>query len=266
MEKAAEVLEGLHIAAAILEPARTVIAIEASNRESMLAMQKAAADIRMEVEFVSLRTKYPQGDEKQLIKTVTGREVPSAGLPLDIGCMVSNAATLFAIFEAVVYDKPVIERVVTVGGGAIRHPANLKTRIGTTFTDLILECGGFMKIPDKIISGGPMMGFTVFDLDTPVTKASSGLLCLTAREVRESRQTACLNCGRCIRSCPMGLHPTDLFKFIDHSEIGRAVDEGLLDCRECGCCGFICPAHIPLVQGMRVGKSLSLRAKTKETA
>jgi len=169
--------------------------------------------------------------------------------------------TIFAIYEAVTFGKPLIERVVTVSGGALKNPANLKTRIGTPIGDLIEDCGGFIETPAKIVVGGPMMGFTASDLDTPVTKGTSGILALTKKETRARADTQCLNCGRCIEACPMGLTPTLLYKQIDHGLFAEALESGLMDCKECGCCGFVCPAHLHLVQAMKLGKYMAKKRK-----
>jgi electron transport complex protein RnfC len=221
------------------------------------------ADLGVDISVAPLRIKYPQGDEKQLIKAICGREVPSGGLPLDIGCVAANAGTVHAIYEAVVTGRPLIDRIVTVSGGAIRNPANLKVRIGTPIGELINECGGFRTLPVKIVSGGPMMGQTLFDLDTPVTKGTSGILALTEREVNAAPRTACIQCGRCVDACPIGLEPTRLFKSVDHFDYEVAVRDGLMDCRECGSCGYVCPARIPLVQAMRIGKLMARKKKVQ---
>ncbi|TFH04640.1 MAG: electron transport complex subunit RsxC [Spirochaetales bacterium] len=260
VERTAEVLQGVRIAAQILDPDQVYIGIETNKPDAIVAMEREIKKTGLPYKVAPLRIKYPQGDEKQLIRAITGREVPSGGLPLDIGCVAANAGTLFAIYEAVALRKPLIERLVTVGGGAIAKPANLKVRIGTPMGELIEECGGFTQVPRKIVSGGPMMGQTVVDLDSPVTKGTSGILALTDREVNSAPRTQCIQCGRCVEACPMGLQPTMLFKLIDHFEYKRAMDEGLMDCRECGCCGYICPARIPLVQGFRVGKRMARKA------
>ena len=172
--------------------------------------------------------------------------------------------TCLSVYEAIVLNKPVIERVVTVSGGAIKNPSNLKARIGTSFRTLIEDCGGFSEEPAKIIAGGPMMGFTVYDLDTPVTKGTSGILALTAKEIKAARPTACLSCGRCISACPMGLNPTRLFKLIDYNLNDESAEAGLMDCVECGSCAYMCPAHIPLVQGFRKGKKILRKQSMKK--
>lgn len=260
------VLRGLEIVQRVLDADRVVLGIEQNKPDAIKKMRERIDALGLPFDVVSLRIKYPQGDEKQLIRAITGREVPSGGLPIDIGAVVSNAGTLNAIYEAVAFAKPLIERVVTVTGGAIKNPGNLKVRIGTSFAELIEECGGFSEIPEKIIAGGPMMGLAIYDLDTPVTKGTSGVLALTPREVNKGLQTACIQCGRCVRACPIGLEPTTLFKLIEHESYGDALDEGLMDCRECGCCGYSCPAHIPLVQGLRIGKRIARKKKIKVPA
>jgi electron transport complex protein RnfC len=263
VERPAELLQGLQIVGQILSPDRVMIGIEVNKPDAIEAMQRTVRDSGADITVVPLKIKYPQGDEKQLIKAICGREVPSGGLPLDIGCVVTNAGTTHAIYEAVVTGKPLIDRIVTVSGGAISRPANLKARIGTPIGELISECGGFSQLPAKIVSGGPMMGQTIFDLDTPVTKGTSGILALTEREVNAAPRTACIQCGRCVDACPIGLEPTRLFKQIDHFDYTAAVTDGLMDCRECGSCGYVCPSRIPLVQAFRVGKLMARKKKVK---
>ena len=260
LEKADQIIEGIRIIASIIKPEKLVIGIEINKANAIEHIREAASRADFPLDVVGLEVKYPQGDEKQLLKAVTDREVPSGALPIEIGCVVSNVGTVYAVYEAVVLGKPLIERVLTVSGGAIKNPQNLKVRIGTPIRSLIEECGGFTEKPAKIVVGGPMMGFTIYDLDTPVTKGTSGILALTSKEVKGAAQTACISCGKCIASCPMGLDPTILFKYIDHTDYEGAESIGLMDCKECGSCGYVCLARIPLVQGMRLGKRM-LRAK-----
>lgn len=183
LEKTEEIIEGLRIIHKILNPQQICIGIEANKPDAIEKLSRAAEACELPLSVVPLKMKYPQGDEKQLLKAVTGREVPSGGLPIAIGAVVSNIGTVQALYEAVVYRKPLIERVVTVTGGAIAKPANLKARVGTPIRSLIEECGGFKTHPAKIVMGGPMMGFAIYDLDTPVMKGTSGVLALTAKEV-----------------------------------------------------------------------------------
>jgi len=257
LEKSDELIEGIEIIQKILAPERTAIAIEDNKPDAIQLMEEKIASKGLAIEVIPLKLKYPQGDEKLVLKSITGLEVPSGGLPIDIGAVVSNAGTVYSIYEAVVFNKPLIERFVTVSGGAIKEPLNLKVRIGTPIGDLIEECGGFSEVPEKIVVGGPMTGFTVYDLDTPVIKGTSGVLALTSKEVNSASRTNCISCGRCIESCPMGLNPTTLFKKVDHLSYDEALELGLMDCRECGSCGYVCPAHIPLVQGIKLGKRMA---------
>jgi electron transport complex protein RnfC len=255
VERAQAVVEGARIVARLVRPRRIVLAVEADKPDAIVAMREAARRAEAPFEIVRLRVKYPQGAERQLINAVTGREVPSGGSPMQTGVATVGVATAFAVYEAVVYHRPLIERIVTVGGDAIAQPANIKVRIGTPIADLIAECGGFTRSPAKVVVGGPLVGQTVTDLSTPVTKSTRGIIALTEREVKAAPRTPCIACGRCVEACPMGLNPSRLFKLIDHHDVTQAAAEGLFDCIECGSCGYICPSRIPLVQGLRIGKS-----------
>ena len=261
LERTSEILEGIRIIQKIVGPEKTAIGIEINKPDAIEALKKQAAAENMELEVVPLKLKYPQGDEKQLIKAVTGREVPSGALPIEVGCVVSNVGTVNAVYEAVVLGKPLYERVVSVSGEGLGNPSNFLVRVGTPIRQLIDACGGMKGTPAKVVVGGPMMGFTIYDLDTPVAKGTSGILVLTDKEVAAAPETPCLSCGKCVSVCPMGLNPTKMFKLIDHSDYQAALDTGLMDCKECGCCAYTCPAHIPLVQGMRVGKKMARKKK-----
>ena len=261
LEKTQELLTGIEIVRRILSPAQVVIGIEANKPDAIEVLRSAVQERQLDFRVAALKVKYPQGDEKQLLKSLTGREVPSGGLPLDIGAVVSNAGTVFAIYEAVVLHKPLIERIVTVTGPVLARPGNFKVRLGTPVGALIEECGGFTEPPGKLVAGGPMMGFALADLDQPVTKGTSGILALSRRQTRAFAETPCIGCGRCIVACPFGLSPTVLYKWIDHGEYEEALASGLMDCKECGCCAYVCPARIPLVQGMKLGKFMSRKKK-----
>ena len=263
LERTREIFEGIKILRKLLSPKEIVIAVEENKPDAVEIMSQYAANCDFNISVETLAVKYPQGDEKQVLKALTDREVPSGGLPIDIGAVVSNVGTVFAIYEAIILKKPVIDRTLTIAGGAIKSPGNFKVKIGTPIGHLLEECGGFSQTPEKIVVGGPMMGFALLDLDTPVTKGTSGILALTSREIRSSGQTACIGCGSCIQVCPLGLNPTRLYKLIDHLEYENAVEEGLMDCKECGCCGYSCPAHIPLIQGMRLGKRIYVKNKKR---
>ena len=260
LEKTKEIFEGIQIVNEILAPKEIIIGIEANKPNAISIMTEYAIKSQLPVRVVPLKVQYPQGDEKQLLQAVLGKEVPSGKLPIEIGAVVANIGTVYAIYEAICLDKPLFERTVTITGGARKNPSNFKVKIGTKISDLIEACGGFKGVPAKIVVGGPMMGFSIFDLDTPVTKGTSGILALTEKEVKTTERTQCIGCGRCITVCPMGLNPTKLYKVIDHGDTETATDIGLMDCKECGCCAFTCPAHIPLVHGMKTGK-FELRRK-----
>jgi electron transport complex protein RnfC len=261
LEKSEEILTGIRIVARILEPEQVLIGIEENKPDAVAALTAAVEKARLDYRVVPLKLKYPQGDEKQLLKALIGREVPSGGLPLDIGAVVSNVGTVFAVYEAFEKNKPLIDRIVTVSGTALAEPANLKVRLGTPVRELIEDCGGFKEPPAKIISGGPMMGFALVDLESPVTKGTSGILALSRKELGAAAETNCLSCGRCLRACPLGLQPVTLYKYIDHRRYDDALAEGLMDCKECGCCSYVCPARIPLVQGMKLGKLMTRKKK-----
>lgn len=257
LEKTESILEGVEIVRRILSPRYVLIGVEENKPDAVEVLRGQIARRGVDIEVVVLKTRYPQGDEKQLLKALTGREVPSGGLPLDIGAVVSNVGTVYAIYEAVVQGKPLIERIVTVTGPALKNPANLKVRIGTPVGNLLEECGGFSDKPGKIVAGGPMMGFALADPGVPVVKGTSGILVLSERQSRPALQTSCIGCGRCVAACPFGLSPTSLYKWIEHREYKEAMAAGLMDCKECGCCSYVCPAHIPLVQGMKLGKLMA---------
>lgn len=261
LEKTSEILEGIRIIQKIVNPEKIAIGIEINKPDAIEKIREQAAAEKFDLDVVPLKMKYPQGDEKQLIKAVTGREVPSGALPIEVGCVVSNVGTVNAVYEAVALNKPLYERVVSVSGLGVNNPGNILARVGTPIRQLIDSCGGMKGKPAKVVAGGPMMGFTFYDLDTPVTKGTSGILVLTAKEAGAAPQTACLSCGKCVSVCPMGLNPTKMFKLVDHQDYTGAMDIGLMDCKECGCCAYTCPAHIPLVQGMRLGKKMARKKK-----
>ena len=254
LEKTEEILEGVKIIKKILSPEQIFFGIEDNKPDAIAKIERVISRLKMGIEVVPLKTQYPQGDEKQLIKAITGMEVPSLGLPIDVGTIVSNVGSVFAIYEAVVYDKPLIERIVTVTGSIIKRPANFKVRIGMRVSELLEECGGLTETPVKIIAGGPLMGNSFYGIDTPITKGISGIVALSKKEAKQAAVTTCIRCGKCIRSCPVSLNPTLLYRLIVYSKYEEAKHNGLLDCRECGCCGYVCPAWIPLVQGMKLGK------------
>ena len=257
LESAKQIIEGIRIVQKLLNPRRVVIGIEVDKQDAIEIL--TAAGVIHEIEVVPLKAKYPQGAEKNLVEAILGCEVPSGKLPLEVGVINSNVGTLFSVYEALVKDKPVIERVLTVAGGAIAHPANVKTRVGSPVSSLIEECGGLREEPVKFVMGGPMMGFAFNDLDTPVVKGTSGMLALTRDEINIAITTPCISCGRCIEVCPMGLLPTTIFKQIEHERFDEATKYGLEDCVLCGACSYVCPAHIPLVSAFKAGRGRKRR-------
>ena len=239
IERPEAILEGVMIASRIVSPKRIIIGIEANKMDAVSLLSEKAREKGLPVEVVPLRVKYPQGDEKQLLKALLGREVPSGKLPLDVGAVVCNAGTCNAIYEAVVFHKPLIERVITVSGESINEPKNLIAPIGTKFSDLIAYCGGEKEDVVSLVAGGPMMGFAIYDEDTPMVKGSGGLLVLPA--LIDDFSAPCVLCGKCVQHCPMGLQPNKMFRNIKYGNYQAAMDLGLMDCKECGCCAYTCP-------------------------
>ena len=259
MERADGLLEGVMAAARITSPDKIYIGIEANKLDAADYIEKKVSEHGYPIQVVRLRVKYPQGDEKQLIKAVLNREVPSGKLPLDVGAVVMNASTAYAVYEAVRFHKPLIERICTVSGKSVNEPKNVLAPIGTKFSDLIAFCGGEKDDLVSIVAGGPMMGFAVSDEDTPMVKGSGGLLLLP--KMYEEASFPCVLCGKCVQHCPMGLQPNLMFRNIKYGNYQVALDLGLMDCKECGCCAYTCPSQLPLVQGFKLGKKMARRLK-----
>jgi len=263
LEQTEELFEGLRIIAKAINAPKIYVGIEENKPDAIEKMEEFSAKNGGDIEIVPLKMKYPQGDEKQLLKAVLGKEIPSGKLPIAIGAVVSNIGTVKAVYDAVALNKPLYERVVTVTGGAVNNPANFMVRIGTKVGDLLEQAGGIKDDAVKLVMGGPMMGFTFCDYDTPVIKGTSGILVLSSKEAKKSQRTACLLCGRCLKACPMSLQPTKMFKKIEAGKYADALNLNLMDCKECGCCSFVCPANIPLVQGFRLGKRMAPKPAKK---
>ena len=259
IEKPDEVLEGVMVAAAIAKPKKIIIGIEANKMDAVALLSEKAAAHGYPITVMPLKMKYPQGDEKQLIKATIRREVPSGKLPLDVGAVVCNLGSCYAMYEAAVYNKPLVERVITVSGESISEPKNLIAPIGTKFSDLIAYCGGEKDDAVSMVAGGPMMGFAVYDDSTPMVKGSSGLLILP--KMVDDFSAPCVLCGKCVQHCPMGLQPNKMFRNIKYGNYQAAMDLGLMDCKECGCCAYTCPSHLPLVQGFKLGKKMGRKKK-----
>ncbi|NLH47321.1 MAG: electron transport complex subunit RsxC [Myxococcales bacterium] len=262
LEEPERILTGLRIVLRILGVRKGRIGIERNKPDAiaLLRQKTAGAD---DIEVVDLHVRYPQGAEKQLIFACTGRQVPTGGLPMNVGAVVQNVGTLAAIHDAVVLGQPVMERIVTVTGQAIKEPKNLRVRCGTPIHWLIEAAGGAIEPFAKVISGGPMMGLAQYNLNTPVIKGSSGVLCLPAAMVQAIDLRPCIRCGACIRGCPAGLAPTDLVHQVQANNFPEAESLGVLDCIECGSCAFGCPSGIPLVQWLRLGKAEVMARRKK---
>ena len=254
MEEPEALLEGAMIAAKAVNPEHIVFGVEMNKMDAVELLSAKAEEKGYPISIQPLKMKYPQGDEKQLLKAVTGREIPSGKLPLDIGCIVCNTATTYAIYEAVKFHKPLFERRITVSGECIRNPKNILAPIGTPFSALLEYCGGARDGLYELISGGPMMGFDCPDGDVPMVKGSGGLLAVPYKI--GGREFPCVSCGKCVQHCPMGLMPNRMYRNIKNGNYSEAMALGLMDCKECGCCSYSCPSHINLVQGFKLGKKM----------
>ncbi len=259
LEATEKVLTGMRIVMKVLGVTKGYIGIEANKPDAITAMVAATKGTGITV--VPLKTKYPQGAEKTLIKVILDREVPSGGLPMDVGAVVQNVGTMVAVADAVVSGLPLVERVATVTGGAIAEPKNLLMRIGTTFTQAVELCGGFAAPPAKLIMGGPMMGMAQCRLDVPVIKGTSGILALSADDVNAGEEKPCIRCGRCVDACPMGLVPSMLSILGQRGLYQVAKEEyDLLDCVECGSCVYACPAKRNIVHYVKYLKAQNAAA------
>jgi len=253
MEKPDEILVGTLLLMKAMGVEKGFIGIENNKPDAISLLSEKAKDYS-NIEVISLKVKYPQGGEKQLIKAVTGREVPSGGLPIAVGTVVSNVGTAFAVYEAVQKNKPLFERIVTVTGKSVENPSNFKVRIGTPVTELIEAAGGTPEDTGKIISGGPMMGKAISKTDVSVTKGTSGILLIKKTEAKRNDTIACIRCSRCVSVCPMGLEPF-LLMTVSEKQMWEAVENNkVMDCIECGSCSYTCPSNRPLLDYIRLGK------------
>ncbi len=263
LEETDKLVEGMKIILQLFPNATGVFGVEDNKPDCIDLLQKLTAkEPRLEV--CPLQTKYPQGGERQLINAVTGRAINSKMLPADAGCVVDNVETITSIYDAVKLGIPNTERIFTVSGDAVADPCNFRFYMGTSYQELLDAAGGCKETPEKMISGGTMMGFALFDLNVPTTKTTSALLCLSKDEVSQSKGTACINCGRCVEACPELLVPSKLAKFSNHGEADSFEQWHGLECVECGSCSFICPAKRPLAQAIKNMKKDVLAAKRKK--
>ncbi len=260
--EADHVLEGMEILRHVLKPERVVLAVE-DNKVEALAKVNALLKDYPGIEVVVLPTRYPQGSEKQLIQAVTGREVPPGQLPVSVNCAVFNVSTYAAIYRAVRFGMPLIQRIVTISGEAIAEPQNFIVRIGTPFHDLVEAAGGLHDKTERVISGGPMMGFAQSDLSVPVLKATNSILCLLKDVNGAAENPVCLRCGKCVGVCPMRLQPLYMYRFTNAGKVEELKRLNLLDCMECGSCAFTCPGKLPLVETFRKGKQMVREAAKK---
>lgn len=264
LEETDKVIEGLKIILQLFPQAKGYIGVENNKMDAVKALKEALEGVS-NIEVKVLQTKYPQGAEKQLIYAITGREVPSGGLPADVGCIVQNIDTAVAIQRAVVKGRPLMRRIVTVTGGAIKDPKNFKVRLGTSYRELIEAAGGFVSEPVKVISGGPMMGIALSSLDVPVIKGTSAILCLSKEEAGLPEERNCIRCGKCVSVCPMNLLPLQLNQYAINYDMEKFELSHGMDCIECGSCSFTCPAKRHLVQSIRTAKKTILNNRRKNT-
>lgn len=253
LEKGREIVMGLRLLMKGVRVTRGIIAIE-NNKKDAIAYMKSLVSADMGIEVVALKVKYPQGGEKQLIDAAIGRQVPSGALPVDVGAIVQNVATVFAAYEAVQKNKPLIERIITVTGKTLSAPGNFWMRLGTSMQEVMDMAGGLPEDAGKIIGGGPMMGKPLVSLTVPMTKGSSGLLVLPNLEAPRKEIRNCIRCAKCVDACPMGLEPYLFMTLTQHEEWDKLEKERIMDCIECGCCTFSCPSTRPLLDYLRIGK------------
>ena len=253
LEKADEILVGTQILMKAMNVEIAAIGIENNKPDAIQLLSEKVKNYKG-ISVVALKVQYPQGGEKQLINAVTGKEVPSGGLPIAVAAVVNNVSTAFAVYEAIQKNKPLFERVVTITGKGVSNPSNFKVRVGTSTTELVEAAGGLPENTGKIISGGPMMGRAVASLDIPVTKGTSGILLMQDEDSQRGEYIGCIRCSRCTSVCPMGLEPYLLMTLGEQQIFDRAEEEKIMDCIECGSCSYTCPSNRPLLDYIRFGK------------
>ena len=263
--KAAEIVEGMEYMLRLFPNAKGVVVVENNKPEAIAAMEQACQS-HDRVYVQPVKTKYPQGGERSLITVITGKHLKLGMLPADAGCVVDNVATIYAIYRAVKFNEPLMERGFTVSGDAVQNPGNFIVKIGTSHQELVDACGGFKQDPKKVLSGGPMMGFAMTGLEAPICKNNNALTCLTVDEVEiaEGQMTACLRCGRCSRACPLGLSPQLMQVAAIRKDYDRYEHKLYgLDCIGCGCCTYGCPAKRPLMQLFKTTKAEIMATKKR---
>jgi len=259
-----EVIDGTRIVQHFLKAEKIFIGIEANKPDAIAILRDKAQQSGLPIEVISLKVKYPQGAEKMLITAILDKEVPSGKLPLDVEALVNNVSSIAAISQWFRKGQPLIERVVTVTGTAVKRPANVLVPLGTPMRNVVDLCGGITSTSSRILLGGPMMGMVQKTLDIPVVKGTSGILILTTNEVKDLSQYNCIRCSRCLEACPMFLNPS-LLGMLAKKGLWEEMEENhVMDCFECGCCSYVCPSAIPLVQSFRVGKSIIREKKARQ--
>ncbi|HCU54651.1 MAG TPA: electron transport complex subunit RsxC [Gammaproteobacteria bacterium] len=271
-ERAAEIVEGIALIAKAVAAKEVLVGIEDNKPEAIAAMKAAAQSgdqSAQQISIVAMPSMYPMGSEKQIIQKLTGKEIPAGGRPADIGVLVHNVATAWAVQQAIRYGRPLVSRIVTVSGGAMRTPRNVEALIGTPVEEVIAAAGGYARLAARLVLGGPMMGQQFTDTRVPVVKGTSGVLALLPAEIGQSEPSPCIRCTTCVRACPIGLLPLEMASFIRASDLASSVALGLKDCISCGSCSYVCPAHIPLVHYFNYAKgelATQERAKLKQEA
>jgi electron transport complex protein RnfC len=265
VERTKDVVEGGKIILRILGCKRGYIGIESNKQDAIRAFQ-SIPESQNPLVTVPLKVKYPQGQEHYIIDAIVHREIPSGGLPMDIGVLVQNVGTAMAVYEAARWGKPLVQRVVTVTGSAIREPKNLMVRIGTQVSALIEACGGYRVPPRKMLMGGPMMGIAAFTDEVPVIKGTSGVVVLDVQDAKQFKEEPCIRCARCVDACPMRLMPTVIADFARLGMLEDAERMGIMDCKECGTCSYVCPSRRNLVHYMKLGKARIWEARKKKSA
>lgn len=263
LEKTEEIVVGIKILLKALNINKAIIGIE-NNKQDAINVFKILTKNDDTIKVAALQVKYPQGGEKQLVRALLKREVPKNGLPLDVGVVVHNVGTIFAIYQAIQHNKPLIERVVTITGKKLENASNYWVKIGTPIKDLVTEVGGLPEGTRKIVNGGPMMGKAIKNLDVPVTKGTSGILVISEDEASRGEPKNCIRCGECVYVCPMGLEPHLLMNLSEKGMYEKASAEDIMTCIECGSCSYVCPSHRPLLDYIRFGKNIVKKLNTSK--